>query len=178
MKRFFQLVLMSLVLVLAGCAASVQRGETASAAMQVPPAAAKKVVFSVVGSSEMMAANGWGELVQEWQNCMAWAADNAKIAHSFQAGSARPPAEPATWVQIKVNDFRFVSTAKRWGMGVFTGNAFIDADVSFTDLQADRELGVRKYASSSSFLHGVFAAMTERQLEAISTEIVKEVAGR
>jgi len=176
-RSWLQAGMVCVALLMGGCAATVQR-DAAPVALQVPATAAKKVVLSVVSSSEMMASNGWADLLQEWQNSMLWAAGNAKIDYSFQAGASRPAAEPAIWVQIKVNDFRFVATAKRWGLGVFTGNAFIDVDVSFTDLQAGRDLGTRKYTSSSSALHGVFAAMTERQLEVISTEIVKEVAGR
>jgi hypothetical protein len=175
--RLVQAWLLALAVLMSGCAATVQRDGPA-APLQVPSTSTQRVVLSVVGSDEMRASKGWDDLVQEWKNSMEWAASNAKIAYSFHDGGDKPAVQPATWVKVNVKDFRFVSTAKRWMIGVFSGNAFIDSDVSFVDLQEGRDLGVRNYASTSRFIQGVFAAMSERQLEAISTEIVKDVTGR
>jgi hypothetical protein len=175
LKRLF---LLSAVVALAGCAATVQRGAN-EAKLVVPEASSKKVVMEISGKTEWASDAKWGYLRDEWQNSMNWAANNAKIAYAYRAPGAAPAAaEAATLVKIKVNDFRFVSTAARWGLGIFSGNAFVDADVSFVDLQTGRELGTRKYSSASSALQGVFAPMTERQLEVINTEIVKEVTQR
>ena len=162
---------------LAGCAASVQRGSN-EARIDVPPASARKVVLAVSGKPEFAQQAGWGYLVEEWQNSMQWAANNAGIAYAWQAPAARAATEPATLVHVKVKDFRFVSTAKRWVTGIFSGNAFIDAEASFTDLATGRNLGTRSFQSSSSVMQGVFSAMTERQLEVISTEIVRDVTQR
>jgi hypothetical protein len=175
LKRLF---LLGMVASLMGCAATVQRGAN-EAKLVVPELSSKRVVMEIVGKPEWAADTKWGYMRDEWQNSMSWAANNAKIAYSYRApDAALAVAEPATLVRIKVNDFRFVSTAARWGLGIFSGNAFVDADVSFVDLQTGRELGTRKYSSSSSALQGVFAPMTERQLEVINTEIIKEVTQR
>jgi len=175
--RPLQACLLTLGLLLTGCSATVQR-DASTAPLQVQPASTQRVVLSVTASPALLASNGWADLLQEWKNSMEWAANNAKVAYTFHDGSQAPAAQPATWVKVQVNDFRFVSTAKRWMVGVFSGNAFVDSDVSFVDLQQGRDLGTRKFSSTSSALQGVFAPMTERQLEVISTAIVKDVTGR
>ncbi|MFT3820279.1 MAG: DUF4410 domain-containing protein [Rubrivivax sp.] len=78
-------------------------------------------------------------------------------------------------VQAKVHDFRYVSQAKRYAIGVFTGNASMDIEVDFIEMPSGRPLGTRKYSASSSALHGVFAAMTPKQVEAVAKEIMSEV---
>jgi hypothetical protein len=178
MNAVKRLLLLGMVVSLVGCAATVQRGAN-EAKLVVPEASSKKVVMEITGKPEWAADAKWGYMRDEWQNSMSWAANNAKIGYAYRAADAAPAAaEPATLVRIKVNDYRFVSTAARWGLGIFSGNAFVDADVSFVDVQTGRELGTRKYNTASSALQGVFAPMTERQLEAINTEIVKEVTQR
>ena len=169
--------LFAVTLLLTGCAATVQR-DSPAAPLQVQAASTQRVLLSVTASPETRAAPGWADLLQEWKNSMQWAANNAKVSYSFHEGSAKPAAQPGTWVNVQVKEFRFVSTAKRWMIGVFSGNASIDTDVSFVDLQDGRDLGTRKFSSSSSALQGAFSAMTERQLEVISTAIVKDVSGR
>lgn len=59
-----------------------------------------------------------------------------------------------------------------------TGNAYIDADVSFAELPGATTVGTRKYATTSSAMQGVFAPMTENQIRGSSDEIVKDVAQR
>jgi hypothetical protein len=86
--------------------------------------------------------------------------------------------ESGTVVAVKVNDYRYVSAVARYAVGVLTGNAFIDADVAFLDLKTRRPIGNRNYSTSSSAWQGIFSAMTPKQLEGISTEIVKEVSRR
>jgi hypothetical protein len=174
LRRFSLLIA---ALMLSACAATVQRSGNETK-LAVPEASAKKLVMEVTGKTEWASDAKWGYLRDEWQNSMAWAANNAKIGYAYKAEGTAPASDAATLVKIKVNDFRFVSTAARWTVGVFSGNAFIDVDVSFVDLASGRELGSRKYGSSSSFIQGVAAPMTERQLEAICTEIVKDLTQR
>mgnify|MGYP006206573815 FL=1 len=78
---------------------------------------------------------------------------------------------------MKVNDFRYVSQAKRYAVGVFAGNAFLDLDVEFVELPQLKTFANRKFQTSSSAWQGVFSAMTPKQVEAVSKEIMAEVAG-
>jgi hypothetical protein len=174
LKRWAQAGLVVCAVALTGCAATVQKGP-GEAKMAVPAASARAVVLTVTATPEMAASPTWAALIEEWQNSMKWAADNAKISYSWAAPGSPPPKQAGVHVVVNVKDFRFVSAAKRWVIGIFSGNAFINAEASFVDLASGRNLGTRSYGSSSSALQGVFAPMTERQLESISTEIVGEV---
>jgi hypothetical protein len=174
LKSWLKACVVVCAVALTGCAATVQKGP-GEQKMTVPAASARAVVFTVDATPEVTASPNWAALVEEWQNSMKWAADNAKISYSWAAAGSKPAAQAAVHVVVKVKDFKFVSAGKRWALGVFTGNASINAEASFTDLASGRALGTRSYGSSSSFIQGVFAPMTERQLESISTEIVGDV---
>jgi len=63
----------------------------------------------------------------------------------------------------------------RYGFGIMTGNAFIDAEAEFIALPAKKSVGSRKYQTSSSAWQGVFSAMTDKQVLAISNEIIREI---
>ena len=62
-------------------------------------------------------------------------------------------------------------------VGVFAGNAFLDLDVEFVELPQLKTFANRKFQTSSSAWQGVFSAMTPKQVEAVSKEIMAEVAG-
>jgi hypothetical protein len=53
-----------------------------------------------------------------------------------------------------------------------TGNAFVNAKVSFRDLNTGQVWGERHYDTSSTAWQGVFSAMTDKQVKAIGKEIV------
>ena len=59
-----------------------------------------------------------------------------------------------------------------------TGNAFIDAKIEFRDLKAGALYGERAYNTSSSAVHGVFAAVTPKQIYAIADETLAEIKRR
>jgi hypothetical protein len=63
-------------------------------------------------------------------------------------------------------------------LGVFTGNAYIDAKIEFRDLMAGTLYGERAYNTSSSAMHGVFAAMTPKQIYAIADETLAQIKQR
>jgi hypothetical protein len=160
-----------------GCAVPVKSTGTETK-LGVPSASSRKVVLMVMGKPEWEADEAYGLLVQEWQTAMNAAATDAKMSYAYFAPGAKPAPEAATLVKVKVNEFKFASATKRWTLEGLGSKAFIDADVSFNDMQSGRELGTRKYSSSAGALQGVFSAMTEGQLQAIATAIVKEVTQR
>jgi hypothetical protein len=169
-------------LALGGCAATVTRGSDGAAAPAAPiqPAATatQKLAVVVTGSPTAQAGKDWAEFRGEYRNAMAGAAAAANVGFAYFEGAV--PTQPAgtTLVKIKVNDYRYISTGARIGLGVFTGNAYVDSDVEFVELPANRPLGTRKYSTSSSAWQGVFSAMTDAQLKALSTEIVKDASQR
>ena len=164
-----------LAALLAGCAATVQAPTADQPRIDVPAAAAKKIVLVVKGSDKAAASGDWEPLRAEWRSAMSAAAADAAIAFEWRDSEARLPRGAGTAVVVKVNDYRYLSTGARFGLGAFAGNAFMDADVVFRDLQSGRAFGNRKYNTSSTAWQGVFSAMTSKQVEAISKEIVSEV---
>jgi len=52
-----------------------------------------------------------------------------------------------------------------------TGNAYIDAKVSYVDLNGGQTFGAQNYNTSSSAWAGVFAKMTPQQVDAIATDV-------
>jgi hypothetical protein len=59
-----------------------------------------------------------------------------------------------------------------------TGNAFVDADAEFFEFPNKRSIGKRKYATSSTAWQGIFSAMTDKQLRAISDTMMQELLRR
>jgi hypothetical protein len=62
--------------------------------------------------------------------------------------------------------------------GIMTGNAFIDAKLRFSDLNDGVLFGEHVFNTSSSAWHGVFAAMTPKQIYAIADEVIREMNSR
>jgi hypothetical protein len=164
-----------LAALLAGCAATVQSPQESRAAIEVPAAAAKKIVLIVQGSDTAANSSDWEPLRGEWRTAMAAAAAEAGIAFEWRDSLSNLPRGPGTAVVVKVQDYRYLSTGARYGLGAFAGNAFIDADVSYRELPSNRALGSRKVSTSSTAWQGIFSAMTSKQVAAICQEIVNEV---
>jgi hypothetical protein len=160
---------------LAGCAATVQRPPESQSRIEIPAAAARKIVLVVQGSDVAARSDDWEPLRGEWRTAMATAAAAAGLDFEWRESLVNLPRGPGTAVVVKVNDYRYLSTGARYGLGAFAGNAYVDADVAFRELPSGRTLGSRKYSTSSSAWQGIFSAMTSKQVEAISQEIVSEI---
>jgi len=173
----FRLAILAGAVALTGCAATVNRGEGPSA---IRPAATstEKVAVVITGSPAAEAGKDWQDFKGEWRGAMAAAAAASKLDFGYYEAQVPPLPAGTTLVKIKVNDYRYISTGARIGLGVFTGNAFVDSDVEFVEQPGGKSLGSRKYSTSSSAWQGVFSAMTDKQLQALSTEIVKDVTQR
>lgn len=167
------------LLVLSGCAATVQKAGGTQPALGVPAAAAQNVVLVILGDDKATKSADWEALKGEWRGAMRTATSaqgmNLKFADTLPAPGGT---EEGTLVVIRVNDYRYLSPGARFGFGIFTGNAFMDAAVAFSDLRSNRNFGERRYNTSSSAWQGIFSAMTDKQLAAISNEIVGEIRRR
>jgi hypothetical protein len=163
---------------LTGCAATVSRDVPPSTTATVASAAAKTLVMEVTAASNIAASEDWSALLEEWQTSMTAAASSKGVSFTLAKPGAAAPSGPAVLVKMKVNDFKYVSQAKRYAIGVFAGNAFMDLEVEFLELPQMKSFATRKFQTSSSAWQGVFSAMTPKQVEAVSKEIVGEVAGK
>lgn len=170
--------MLAVVILLAGCAATVQQPAAVQPRVEIPADAAGRIVVVVKGSDKASASSDWEDLRELWRTSMNAAADAAGIGFDWRDSEASVPRRAGTVAVIRVNDYRYISTGARYGLGAFTGNAFIDAEVTFRDGRSGRPFGRRTYGTSSSAWQGIFSAMTSKQVEAISTEIVGDVTGR
>lgn len=175
MLKIFKISTLVIASLLVGCAATVQHSTINDQRLQVSAESSKKIVLTVKGSEIASQSADWELLRAEWRTGMSFAARNAALNYTYSETEPAPGKEAGTLIVVKVNDYRYISPGARYGFGVMTGNAFIDSDVEFIDLQTGRAIGTKKYGASSSAWEGIFSAMTDKQIQAICTEIVKEV---
>ena len=116
----------------------------------------------------------WGSWSKA-RTAFANAATGAALPFTYYESEAIDAASGTVLVKMTVNDYRYLTPGARFGFGIMTGNAFIDADAEFTLFPTRKTIGTRKYSTSSSAWQGVFSAMTDKQVLAISNEIVQEL---
>jgi len=165
-------------LILTGCAATVERTANSESRLAISKGDANSIVLAVRGSDIATTSEDWEKLRQEWREAMKDAAEEYGMAISYQESSAELSQKNQTLVVIKVNDYRYVSQGARFMLGIMTGNAFVDADVSFFELPSKTPAGTRNYKTSSSAGSGIFAPMISKQIRSISGEIVREINQR
>lgn len=185
MIKSVKMALVAFSIILTGCAATVtkssgSKGNTVNppanvGRLQIPAASAQKIVMTVKGSPAVSATEDWQVFRQEWRAGMTAAALSKGLAFTFYDTDVVPASETGTLIGVKINDYHYVSQGARIFLGVMTGNASLDADVEFIDLQSRRIVGTRKYSSTSSAWEGIFAAMTDKQVQLVSNEIVTEI---
>ncbi len=163
---------------LAGCAATVNQAQTGASPLAVVPASTSRVLLQMTPPANPGTAEDWRAFRGDWQTSMSAAATPRSTTFQLLNDGETPPSEAGTLLRMKVNSYRYVSQGKRYGLGVFSGNAHMDIDVEFVDLPSGTVVGTRKYSTSSSAWQGVFSAMTPKQVEAVSQEIFKELSKR
>jgi hypothetical protein len=176
MTRIFKLFVVIAAFALGGCAATVNSTVSPDAqALRSPAVPTNKVALLITGKPAIQSSADWHTFCAEWRTAFNTAASASGL--SFTYLEAEPATQPAgtTLVKISVNDYRYLTSGARYGFGIMTGNAFIDADAEFIEMPSKRPLGARKYATSSSAWQGVFSAMTDKQVAALSNEIVQDL---
>jgi hypothetical protein len=172
----FRCLFVAAAVSLTGCAATVVKsGPDAAAQIHVPPAAASRLMLSVTGSEAAMKSSDWTDFRVAFRGAVAAEAAAADLPFSMQPGEPQPGGQDGTLLAVYVNDYHYVSTGARIGLGIFTGNAFVDAKVRFLDAKTGQSYGEQHINTSSSAWQGVFSAMTDKQLQAIAKEIVEDV---
>ncbi|HEV7612061.1 MAG TPA: hypothetical protein VGO37_09315 [Steroidobacteraceae bacterium] len=144
--------------------------------LTTPPASAKRLVLNMNGPAAVTEAKDWPAFQEEWRATFADHAKEAGVAFDVQKGEPRATGETGTLLQVYVNDYRMVGIGSRVFFGVMTGNAYIDAKASYTDLNDGKEFGARVYNTTSSAWGGVFAKMTPQQVDAIASKVFGEMA--
>jgi hypothetical protein len=144
--------------------------------LTIPPASAKRLVLNMTGPTTVTQAKDWPAFQEEWRATFAEHAKEAGVAFDVAKGEARPTGQPGTSLQIYVNDYHMVGIGSRIFLGVMTGNAYIDAKASYSDLNDGNAFGERAYNTTSSAWGGVFAKMTPQQVDAIAAMVFSELA--
>src|SRR5882757_5680715 len=132
--KFVSWALIFLAVLLSGCAATVKKTSSDTASIVIPKESTKKIVMNVTGSSTSVESKDWEPLKGVWRSAMKSASQEAGAEFEAQEGVPRPKSEPGSLVVVYVNDYRYLSAGARYGFGIMTGNAFIDAKVEFLDL--------------------------------------------
>jgi hypothetical protein len=169
------LMLAPLIVMAAGCASTVQKSDQ-SAPIPVGAEAGKSVVLNMTGSTTATTAEDWNEFKGLWGDACRQESVAVGAAFSMQEGEPKPTGAAGTLVIVDVADYRYISTGARIMLGVMTGNAYINARVTFRDLKSGDVRASETYDTKSSAWGGVFAAMTSKQVRAMCHEIVAEIA--
>ncbi|WGF90012.1 hypothetical protein [Marinivivus vitaminiproducens] len=168
----------AVAMALAGCAANLEQGDAGAPPLRVEPTASRNIVLNVTGSPVATGSEDWQDFKGEWTAAMEAAATARGARFGTQDGEPRATGQAGTLVVVDVEDYRYMSTGARFGLGAMAGNAYVDADVRFLDLASGTPLGRRSYTTSSSAWEGVFSAMTSKQVGAIADAIVAEIDPR
>ena len=167
-------LILALAVAMAGCAASVTR-PTNDVKPLLNTATPTSVALHITGSPTIQASADWQTFRAEWRAAFASAAAKAGLQFTYlEADSGDQPAGTVL-ARVVVNDYRYLTPGGRFGFGIMTGNAFIDANAEFFEFPGKRSIGMRKYSTSSTAWQGVFSAMTDKQVLAISDEMIHEV---
>jgi hypothetical protein len=164
-----------LTALLGGCAATVKKADDA-APLKVGPDATKSIVLTLKGEKDATDDKDWESFKEIWREAMREEVAGIGATFTAQEGEPKPSGASGTLLAVDVIDFHYVSTGARIGLGIMTGNAFVNADVSFRDLSTGQVWGERHYDTTSSAWQGVFAPMTDKQVHAICKEIVSTLS--
>jgi hypothetical protein len=195
MRHIFSVLTLSTLVLFAGCASSPRdtSGTTPATAttapvaaapaaaprmaapVSVPAASSRKLVLVMTGPKNVIESKDWAEMKREWRETFGEHAKTAGIAYAFVDTAPAPGTEDGTLVSVNVADYRIVGIGMRILFGIMTGNAFIDAQVAFTNLRDGSKFGEQQYNTSSSAWGGIFAKVTPQQVDQIATSVMAEL---
>jgi hypothetical protein len=180
----------SAIALLAGCAATVQRGAegapggatpSASSAiptqpsMKIPADSGKRMVLNMQLDPKHPKDSGWESFRKEWYDIGKEQATSKGMTFATQEGEPKGTREAGTLVVVRVNDYKHVTVGMRLLLGVMTGNAYVDSKVEFRDLATGELRGERSYNTSSTAMQGIFAPVTPKQIYALVDEVIGEI---
>jgi len=160
------------VLMLSGCAASVKSGGTETLVIQ--ESAKQNLIVNFQGNSKVEQNEDWSRLKQEWSDALQVEATRAGY-HLAEAQPTSLDGKDGVGIKINVTNFRYLTPGARYGAGVMVGNAWVNSRADYSDLKSGRLIGTRTYDTSSSAWEGVMSAMTQKQVQAISQQIISDI---
>lgn len=163
-------------LLLSACAATVSRPAGQAAVQSTAPV--RDVALQITAPPAIQASSDWRAFQAEWRTAFEAAATAKGLRASYVEGAAANPEPGTVLVKVNVNDYRYITPAARFGLGIMSGNAYIDANAQYIQYPDAKVIGDRKFSTSSSAWQGVFSAMTDKQVRAISDEIVTDLSSR
>lgn len=189
--KVFKFLTLAALIALGGCAATVQKGDAsitstsdgkatnpAVSKVHIPESASKRLVLNMTGSKVSVESKDWASFKDEWRAIFQEQTKAAGIQFEWQDGAPRPMAQNGTLLVVNVNDYRFVGVGARVMFGIMTGNAYIDAQLHFKDLNDGKAFGEQAYNTSSSAKQGIFSPVTPKQIYAIADEVITEMKTR
>lgn len=173
--RISGLMVGALVVLATGCASTVQKSDE-SPATRIGPSSGKIVVLNMTGSADSTTAKDWNDFKNLWREPCTHESAAVGDAFLIQDGEAKPTGQDGTLVVVDVADYRYVSTSTRIMFGVMTGNAYINAHVTFRDLKSGDVRSTKTYDTTSSAWGGIFSGMTTKQVSAMCHQIFVDIA--
>lgn len=157
--------------VLSGCAANLKQG--GSGDLRISEAAKSNLVVKFEGNDKVQANSDWAQLQSTWNTSLKAEAASNGYQVSEQQGSTT--ANDGVLMVVNVSNFRYISTGARVGAGIMVGNAWVNSTVDFRNLKSGQTIGVRTYDTTSSAWEGVMSAMTDKQVKAISKQMISDI---
>lgn len=117
LKRLLLLATVIVTMLLVGCAAGVAKHTSDQDRITPSAAAANRIVMYVTAKPGLETGEDWLAFQEEWRTSMTTATAAAGLSFKFAAPNEAKPTEPATIISLSVNDFRYVSQAKRYVIG-------------------------------------------------------------
>jgi len=163
------------LVLMTGCAATIKKDSADTPLSEIPKRSAAKLVLNVSGSKETISSKDWEGFKQEWSENFTNQAAEANVTFEMQEGSPHATGEDGVLLYVFVNDYRFIRPGTRYVVGVMGGNAFIESKLTFSDLRTGESYGSQVANTSSSAMQGIFSAMTNKQVEAIAADVLKQI---
>jgi len=169
------LIIAAFVVLVAGCASNVQKSDESSPT-HIGPSSGKTVVLNMTGSTASTTAKDWNDFKGLWREPCTH--ESVAVGDTFvvQDGEAKPTGQDGMLIVVDVADYRYVSAGTRIMFGVMTGNAYINAHVTFRDLKSGDVRSTKTYDTTSSAWEGVFSGMTSKQVSAMCHQIFVDIA--
>jgi hypothetical protein len=159
-------------LLLTACAATPELSEREPLAPQLSQ---YRAVYAVIdGASDVRAKDSYSPTSERLLG--EFVADLRAIGKTASFGRA-PQGQHALEAQLMVTDFNYVDGAARIFGGILAGRATLGVTMTLSDPANGAVLGVVSASDSSSQLHGVFGADTDRQVHAMARELAVKLQG-
>ena len=184
MQRLLLALVFTISVSVAGCS-STPRGDSSqsqsasaptdqtriAAAVKIPAVSARKVMMVMTGPKTVTESKDWADFKREWQDTFTDHAKQAGVTFSLVDVPPATGTEDGTLLTVNVADYRIVTIGMRIMFGIMTGNAYIDAKISFTSLRDGTAFGEQQYNTTSSASGGVFSKVTPQQVDQIASNV-------